>query len=81
MIPQDLITPQEKTRAGFVKMALEKNLMAVPYVEEAKALKILAGGVKNPRELLNLPQLNAGLLAASGLSDKALAHITESDRK
>ena len=35
----DLVTSREKTRAGFIAMALEKNYIAVPYVEEAKALK------------------------------------------
>ena len=81
MSPEELITSREQTRSGFIAMALEKNSMAVPYVEEAKALKILAGSVKSPRQLLDLPDLSAGLLAASGLSDKSLAYLTEDDKK
>lgn len=81
MTPEELVTPREQTRAGFVRMALEKNVMAGPFVEEAKALKILASNFKMPRELLDIPDLNAGLLAASGLSVKALAHITEDDKR
>lgn len=81
MNPEELVTPREKTRAGFIKMALEKNLMAAPYVEEAKALKILAGGVATPRELLKLSDVTSGLMAASGLSDKALKYLTEDDKR
>ncbi|MEQ1604539.1 MAG: AvaI/BsoBI family type II restriction endonuclease [Pyrinomonadaceae bacterium] len=81
MTPEELITPREQTRAGFVKMALEKNLMAGPFIAEAKALKILASRFKAPRELLDVPELNAGLMAASGLSVKSLAHITDADKR
>ena len=34
----DLVTSRQETRAGFIAMALEKNYIAVPYIEEAKAL-------------------------------------------
>jgi len=44
----DLVTSREKTRAGFISLALEKNYLAVPYVEEAKALKAIANRVKKP---------------------------------
>ena len=40
--PDDLVTSREQTRAGFIAMALEKNYLAIPYIEEAKALKALA---------------------------------------
>jgi type II restriction enzyme len=78
--PEDLITSREQTRAGFISMALEKNYMAVPYIEEAKALKILAAKVKAPQELLKIGDLRVGLLTASGLSEKALNYLTEEDR-
>jgi hypothetical protein len=78
--PNDLVTSRETTRAGFISMALEKNLLAVPYIEEAKALKILSGKVKTPRELLNLPDIRVGLITASGLSDKSLNYLTEEDK-
>lgn len=76
----DLVTSREKTRAGFVAMALEKNYMAVPYIEEAKALKALAGKIKKPKELLEVKDLRVGLLTASGLSEKSLNYLTEDDK-
>lgn len=77
---EDLITSREKTRAGFISLALEKNYLAVPYIEEAKALKALAHQVKEPKELLSNQSLRVGLLTASGLSDKSLNYLTEDDK-
>ncbi len=76
----DLITSREETRAGFIAMALEKNFMAIPYIEEAKSLKNLASRVKKPMELLKIDDLRIGLLTASGLSDKALNYLTHDDQ-
>ncbi len=61
-------------------MALEKNYIAVPYIEEAKALKALALRVKRPKELLRVKDLRVGLLTASGLSDKSLNYLNDDDR-
>ena len=61
-------------------MALEKNYIAVPYVEEAKALKSLASKVATARDLLTLDEVRVGLLTASGLSEKALNYLTDDDR-
>lgn len=77
---KDLVTSRQETRAGFIAMALEKNLIAVPYVEEAKALKSLATRVKKPMELLEIEDLKVGLLTASGLSDKTLNYLSEDDK-
>ncbi len=76
----DLVTSREETRAGFIAMALEKNYIAIPYIEEAKALKALASQVKKPKDLLQVKDLRIGLLTASGLSDKSLNYLTEDDR-
>ena len=76
----DLVTSREETRAGFIAMALEKNNIAVPYIEEAKALKALASQVKKPKEFLQVKDLRVGLLTASGLSDKSLNYLNEDDR-
>ncbi len=76
----DLVTPREKTRSGFISLALEKNYLAVPYIEEAKALKALANQTKKPQDLLHAQGLRVGLLTASGLSDKSLNHLTEEDK-
>ena len=76
----DLVTPRERTRAGFIALALEKKYLAIPYIEEAKALKIIASRVKKPKDLLQGEDLRTGLLTASGLSDKSLNHLTEEDK-
>ena len=67
--PDDLVTPREQTRAGFISLALEKNYLALPYIEEAKALNALASKVKKPMDLLSQKDLRIGLLTASGLSE------------
>lgn len=61
-------------------MALEKNSMAVPYVREAIALKVLASKCNSPKELLKSLNLRKGLLAASGLSEKSLKYLNEEDK-
>ncbi len=76
----DLVTSREKTRAGFISLALEKNYLAIPYVEEAKALKALASRVSKPKDLLQVQNLRVGLLTASGLSEKSLNYLTEEDK-
>lgn len=77
---QSLVTSHEQTRAGFVSMALEKNREANPFVQEAKVLKFLATRAKKPRDLLNYQDIRSSLLTASGLSEKALNHLTEDDK-
>ena len=36
---EDLVTPREETRAGFIAFALEKNRRSTPFIEEAKVFK------------------------------------------
>lgn len=76
----DLVTSREKTRAGFIAIALEKNYYALPYIDEAKKLKVLASKAANPNDLVKMPEIKAGLIAAAGLSDKSLAYLTEKDQ-
>lgn len=78
--PDDLVTTRDQTRAGFISMALEKNYMAVPYIAEARALKILAEKVSKPKDLLKVTDLRVGLLTASGLSEKSLNYLEEKDK-
>lgn len=77
---EDLVTPRSETRAGFITLALEKNYLAIPYIEEAKALKALANLMKSPSQLLENENLRVGLLTASGLSDKALNYLSAEDK-
>ena len=64
-----------------MKIALEKNRYASPYVEEAKALKAAASSAKTPKDLLPLTSITKALLTASGLSDKALGHLADDDKQ
>ncbi len=77
----DLVTPYEAIRAGFVALALEKNRKATPFVAEARALKVAASQAKAPKELLNIESIKASLLTAAGVSDKAEKHFTEQDHR
>ncbi len=76
----DLVTPYEATRAGFVALALEKNRRATPYVAEARALHKAVANAQSPTEVLHIKGIEAGLLAAAGVSDKARHHLLPQDR-
>ena len=78
---EDLITPYEETRAGFIALALEKNRTATPFVEKAKVLKVFASRAKTPKELLELSEIQDSLLTAAGISDKAKTHLQGEDKK
>lgn len=75
-----LVTPYAQVRAGFISMALEKNRKATPFVEEAKALKVLSTQAHRAMELLDMVELRPSLLTAAGISDKAANHLTEDDK-
>lgn len=76
----DLVTTREQTRSGFVSMAIEKNYLAIPYVEEAKIIKNLASKVFKPEELLNIKELRSALITSSGLSEKSLKYLSDEDK-
>lgn len=78
---EDLITSYEAVRAGFVALALEKNRRATPFVEQARALKIIALTAKNPSELLTIEDIQSALLTAAGISDKAAVHLQTQDKQ
>ena len=77
---KSLITPYEEIRAGFISLALEKNKEATPFVEEAKALKVIAGKAMKPKELIEIKEIQQSLLTASGISGKAKNHLKEKDK-
>ncbi len=62
-------------------MALEKNRRAIPFVEEVKALKAMVSKTETPKDLLGLEEIQTPLLTAAGVSEKALKHLTEQDKK
>lgn len=76
-----LETTYEAIRSGFIALALEKNQRATPLIEEARTLKVIAQTVNNPRDLLNIPDIEAALLTASGISDKAKNYLHPQDKK
>lgn len=78
---EDLVTTYEAIRAGFVSLALEKNRKATPYVAEARALQQAASEAKVPTDLMEIKGIESGLLTASGLSDKALRHLSSQNKK
>lgn len=76
----DLVTPYEAVRAGFVALALEKNRRATPFVAQARALKAAATKAKTSSELINLEEIQPALLTAAGVSDKAARHLQPQDK-
>lgn len=78
---EDLVTPYEEIRAGFIALALEKNKKATPFVEEAKALKVFASKAKTPKDLLSIKEIENSLLTAAGISDKAKNYLQNDDKK
>ncbi len=77
---EDLVTTYEAIRAGFVALALEKSRRATPYIEQARALKVVASRVKSPEDLLKLKEIQPALLTAAGVSDKAFGYLEPADR-
>jgi len=77
---KDLETTYEAVRAGFVALALEKNRRATPFVAQARALKVAAARAKTPTDLLKIEEIQAALLTAAGVSDKANNHLQDSDK-
>jgi hypothetical protein len=74
---EDLVTSYDETRAGFIAIALEKNRRATPYIEEARTLQHRIKKVSSPEKLLEIQDIRNGLIAASGISDKAALHLGE----
>ena len=76
----DLVTPYEEVRTGFIRLALEKNRQATPFIEEAKTLKALALQIAKPADLLYVEALRPAILTAAGVSDKARNYLTTDDQ-
>ena len=76
----DLITPYEETRAGFISLALKKNKIATPFIQQAKALRVLASRAETPKQLLQMIEIQDSLLTSAGLSDKAKNHLQSADK-
>ena len=77
----DLVTSHEQTRAGFLSIALEKNMVSDPYVKNALTFKSMVKDVKNPDVLIEMDEVRPFLVTASGLSDKSLNYLSMDDQK
>lgn len=77
---QSLVTTHEETRAGFLSIALEKNRIGDPYIQNAFAFKAMVAGTKKADDLLNVPNVRPFLVTAAGLSEKSLSYLTEADQ-
>ena len=76
----DLVTTYEQTRAGFLSIALEKNMMSDPYVKRALAFKALVANTNGPDDLIAMTEVRPFMLTASGLSDKSMQYLSETDK-
>lgn len=74
-----LVTTHEQTRAGFLAIALEKNMIGDPYVKQALAFKAMVAHTTGPDDFLSIPQIRPFMLTAAGLSEKSLQHLNEED--
>lgn len=76
----DLVTTHESHRNGFLEYALRKSKEAIPYIDKAKALKvILEQKTKKPNDILQLDEIKASCYEAAGVSIKANNYLTEDD--
>ena len=77
---ESLVTAHEETRAGFMNIALEKNRVGDPFVQNALAFKAMAANTRCAEDLLTIPEVRPFLIAAAGFSDKSLSHLDEADQ-
>ena len=78
---QDLITTPAARRAGFVAVMLEKNRLADSVIHDERTLRVKASAAQTPEALLNLDDIQAALLTAAGVSDKAIHDLEPEDRR
>jgi len=76
----DLKTTYSATRAGFLEYALRKGKEAVPFIDKARALKVVVEkSAKIPNDLLKMQKIKTSLYEAAGISVKALSYLKDSD--
>ncbi len=76
----DLVTTHESHRNGFLEYALRKSKESIPYIDKAKALKlILEQKSEKPMDILELNEIKASCYEAAGVSVKANNYLSEDD--
>lgn len=78
--PKDLVTTHEQIRAGFLSIALEKNVIGDPYVKNALAFKAMVANTQGPDDFLKISSIRSFLLTASGLSEKSMQYLNADDQ-
>ena len=77
----DLVTSSEATRAGFLALAIERNRLATPLVDRARAFRAAVISAGSIERAANDEALKAALLAAAGVSDKALRYFKREEQE
>jgi len=78
----NLVNTHESTRSGFLEYALRKSKESIPYIDKAKALKlILEQKTKKPKDILLLDEIQSSCYEAAGVSVKANNYLTTTDLK
>lgn len=76
----DLVTTHESHRSGFLEYALRKSKESIPYIDKAKALKlILEEKTKKPKDILKLDEIKNSCYEAAGVSVKANNYLSDDD--
>ncbi len=76
----DLVTTHESHRNGFLEYALRKSKESIPYIDKAKALKlILEQKTKLPKDILMLDEIKNSCCEAAGVSVKANKYLSKDD--
>lgn len=75
----DLETSHTAKRSGFLEIALRKNREALPYIDQARALRAAAQAYTDPRLMATEVRFRPALAEAAGVSKKASAYLVEED--
>lgn len=77
----DLVTSREATTQGFVAQAQAKRILANPHIQDAFRLDQALQAVNDPEELADNAGVRTLLVAAVGLSKKAVGHLSPNDQQ
>lgn len=77
----DLVTSKEAITAGFILQAREKVSLAIPHIRDAISLGKELEATTDLMEAMKSAKIRDGLLAAVGLSTKALGHLDSDDQE
>jgi hypothetical protein len=75
----DLVTAKQTTKEGFISQALAKADKAQPYIEDARQFWLGLQQVESLEKLGEITQYRQYLIAAAGLSTKAVGHMSEQE--